>query len=160
MREKRGRQKYLDRLLLGEKIGFLQIDESELLGLNSDLSFIRGQLNRWPKLNHAQRTLIFLSLYRITERIVREATSGLIDLEENPLNFYEQVRLLLERNLISVQNYDRINEFRYTRNKLIHEPGVSLNVSSNTITQVLGALNQLVGNISKFSAQLEAETEA
>lgn len=157
MREKKGKQRYLDRLLLGEKIGFMQIDESELLGLNSDLSFIRDQLNNWGKLNSAQRMVIFLSLYRITERIVKEAVSGLVDLEENPLNFYEQTRYLLEKDLITVSAYDKINEFRYTRNKLIHEPGVSIDVASNTITQVLSALNQLVGNISKLPVEPEPE---
>ncbi|RMG32442.1 MAG: hypothetical protein D6732_13370 [Methanobacteriota archaeon] len=156
-REKKGKHRYLDRLLLGERIGSMQIDESELLGLNSDLSFIRDQLNRWGKLNSAQRTVIFLSLYRITERIIKEAVSVFVDLEENPLNFYEQTRYLLEKDLISVSAYDKINEFRYTRNKLIHEPGVSINVASNTITQVLSALNQLVGNISKLPVEPEPE---
>lgn len=155
IKETQGKQRFLDRLLLGEKIGKMQIDESELLGLNSDLSFIRGQLNKWQKLNSAQRTLVFLSLYRITERLIKEAVSSFVDLDEQPLNFFEQTRVLLEKNILSTSAYDKINEFRYTRNKLIHEPGMSLDVSSNVISQVLTALNQMVGKMAKLTDEAE-----
>lgn len=148
-REQHGQNTKIDRLLLGESIGELQLAHESLLGLNADFMFVRKQLGNWNALDELQHQLTFLYLYRICEVIIRAAGNLFIAISEesSETNYYESIRLLKDNKVINLKDYGNLNNFRYLRNKLIHEPGVSINVSQSSLQDILRALHNLLDNL-------------
>jgi hypothetical protein len=136
---------YLERLILGEKIGPVQLNEKDLLGLHSDLEYINKQLGQWSELNEESRAFVYFQLYRIVEYIFRDIFIVLkLPNDDTDFNLYDSINFLHANNYLSDDGKTAMHNLRYRRNKLMHEPGVSLDVSRENIEEVIDEVNKIL----------------
>lgn len=128
----------LEQFLLGAKIGPVKLNEKDLLGLYSDQEYIKEQLQNWDKLSQEKRMIVYFQLYRITEYIFREILICMnLPPEDEEYNLYNSIKILFGIGYLNEEDKKILNNLRYRRNKLMHEPGISLEVSSNSVNEVL-----------------------
>ncbi|MHA2252423.1 MAG: hypothetical protein ACXAD7_18800 [Candidatus Kariarchaeaceae archaeon] len=139
----------LERLFHGDRIGKLRLDEKDLLGLNSDLDYISSNLQKWDALNNEERTIVYFQVYRLIEFIYREITLSLdLLLEDSEYNLYNSITALFEIGYLTKDDKKNLHNLRYRRNKLMHEPGIRLDVSNVSVLEILSTLNstlELIG---------------
>jgi hypothetical protein len=158
-RDKRGQPTLLDKLLLGERIGRVVIDSEALLGLNSDLIYTRTQISKWKSLKKEQKEMTFLLMYRLVERLIRELGVFYLPTDsdnnnKDDFNFYEIIKELFKKKYLEKPEYDILNNFRYLRNKVIHEPGTEIEVSSRTLIDIMTVVNDV---LKRFNSIKEEE---
>ncbi|MCY3410760.1 MAG: hypothetical protein INQ03_03895 [Candidatus Heimdallarchaeota archaeon] len=144
-----GKDSLLEQLLVGKRIGELKIDEKDLLGLNSDFEYILAHVEQWKKQTTDSRIIAYFRLYRIIEYIIRTVVSvnGYItDEEEN--NLFNGIKALQKQKLIDDQAVTALHNLRYTRNKLMHEPGIDLKIARKSFTENIEVINNLLEKLS------------
>lgn len=135
----------LERFLLGEKIGPVKLNEKDLLGLYSDQEYIKDQLYKWEALSREKRMIVYFQLYRLTEFIFREITLGLnLIPEDEEYNLYNSIKTLFGVAYLSEEDKKILNNLRYRRNKLMHEPGISLEVSAQSVSDVIATITHIL----------------
>ncbi|MCE7735902.1 MAG: hypothetical protein GPJ54_13555 [Candidatus Heimdallarchaeota archaeon] len=135
----------LERFLLGEKIGPVKLNEKDLLGLYSDQEYIKDQLYKWDSLSREERMIVYFQLYRLTEFIFREITLGLnLVPEDEEYNLYNSIKILFGVAYLSEDDKKILNNLRYRRNKLMHEPGISLEVSAHSVSDVITTITHIL----------------
>ncbi len=130
----------LETILMGERSGKLQLNEKDLLGLNSDLEYIMANLAKWDTLSHEERTIVYFQVYRLVEFIFREIIICL-DINDEEFNLYNSITTLFEIGYLTKEDKKNLHNLRYRRNKLMHEPGIRLEVSNLSVLEVLDTLN-------------------
>jgi hypothetical protein len=144
----------LEQFLLGAKIGDVKLDEKDLLGLYSDQEYIKAQLQKWDTLSREKRMIVYFQLYRLTEYIFREISIGLnLIPEEEEYNLYNSIKVLFGVGYLSEDNKKILNNLRYRRNKLMHEPGISLDVSAQSVNDVLGSITDILETLESESVE-------
>jgi len=150
VRESRGQATALDRLLIGENIGGkIEFDNDTLLGLNMDLMYVRSQIADWKNLSKEQKEMTYIQLYRLIERVIKHISFNLsedhFEVEtSSEVNFFDGLRWLSANGYLNKDGYSTLNHFRYLRNKVIHEPGTEIQVSSSTLIDVIRETNNIL----------------
>lgn len=140
---------YLERLLMGQSVGKIKLNEKDLLGLHSDLGSIMDQVVIWGKLSSEKRIMLYFQLYRLIEYVLKDIVVCLnLALEEDDENnLYGALKTLYGIGYIDDNGKRALNDLRYRRNKLMHEPGITLDVSVQSITEILDIVNSLLEDL-------------
>ena len=157
-REQQNQQSLLDHVFLGEKLGeHLLFKNHELLGLNSDLIYVRSQITSWQTLAKESKEMTYIQLYRLSERLIKQIYFYFAEIDEidaseaTSVNFFDGIKWLQKENILDKSGYDLLNHFRFLRNKVIHEPGTGLVVSNKTLLDVLEEIDGLLLKIRKLT---------
>ncbi len=137
----------LERLFIGLKIGDLQIDYKDLFGMNSDLEFILDILNNWKKKSKDTKLIAYFRLYRVVEYIIKEIGKVLDIRKESDESVYTILKVLYDMKKIDSKQLSMLQELRHRRNKLMHQPGISLQISREVFIENIDILNFLLEGI-------------
>ncbi|MHA2169042.1 MAG: hypothetical protein ACXAB7_03925, partial [Candidatus Kariarchaeaceae archaeon] len=132
----------LELLFLGNKVGKLRLAEKDLLGLNSDFDYISSNLSKWDSIRGEERMIVYFHVYRLVEYIFREISQSLaLFTEDEDYNLYNSITALFEIGYLTKEDKKNLHNLRYRRNKLMHEPGMTLEVSNVSVLEVINTLN-------------------
>ena len=159
-REQKNRKSLLDHVFLGEKLGeHLLFKNHELLGLNSDLIYVRSQITNWRALAKESKEMTYIQLYRLIERLIKQVYFAFAEIETTDVseatgvNFFDGIKWLQKENILEKNGYGLLNHFRFLRNKVIHEPGTELEVSSQTLIDVLEEIDNMLQKMGRITTK-------
>ena len=140
-------KRLIEKLSVGERIGPIQIDEKNLLGLHSDVEYINYSREHWSDLNDETRIFVYFQLYRVVEFIIKQISLSMgLHKEEHEFNLYNTINTLFEKNYLDEVGKDELHNLRYRRNRLMHKVGASLEVSLSNMRVCIDALDTILEN--------------
>lgn len=144
----------LEDLSLGQKIGPVTLDEKDLLGIHSDLNYINARLEEWSKIPAETKIFVYFQIYRVVEAVLREVSLSLdLHEEDDEFNLYDGLTKFENEGYINKEEKSVLNNLRFRRNKLMHEPGISLDVSRDGIEDVINVLETILEKIANEEAR-------
>lgn len=112
--------------------------KDEEIAIKADLDYVNDRLGNWDKARSEEQMLAFLLTYRVLEIVFRRIIEKLnLSLTDEELNFLRLIDILQAQNLISQEEATLLNEVRFKRNLMFHEPGKSITVNYSTMKKLL-----------------------
>lgn len=137
----------IERLFIGLNVGEMKIEEKDLFGLNTDIEYILDVLNNWKQKSKDTKLIAYFRLYRIVEYIMKEIGKIYKMQSDQDDTLYTVLKNLLDLEKIDKNQFSLFQGIRLRRNKLMHQPGISLQISREIFIESIDTLNFILEDL-------------
>ncbi len=124
----------------------LAADEEQ--AIKADLDYIRAQIIDWGSVRSEEQILAFLLIYRTIETTFRKIIFALSPQKSiDEFNFGMVIDYLRDKKLLEYNEHSFLNEVRYKRNVLFHEPGKKIDIGQKTMASLLELIQTVIERV-------------
>ncbi len=118
--------------------------EHEVVSLKTDIEYVKNRLKHWDEISEEERATALVFLFRSAEQLFK----SLIERFGAPVEIYTNFNMILqflrERDLLTKEQEEAINNIRKKRNILVHQPGRLITVEKSEIENFLISLESVL----------------